>query len=292
MERLGSVTMMLMVQYVHHNGLRIYCEAIGDSAKPAVLLICGAGAHAHFWTDALCETIVKAGYYVIRFDHRDSGLSSAVDFEKEPYSVADLAEDALAILDAFHIKKAHVVGHSMGGTIVQLLAIIHPDRLRSLTSISVATVGEKAVPSQETMKTLLENRPTQNFEESLEGFMRSWRLLNGALPLDEKMATKYTKELYTRSMHQVGVAWNLIRCQEGLPDLSSQLNKVTVPSLFLHGEKDVLISIEGAQNTARAVPHAALLILPGMGHMMFHKELQQHIAMLLLHHFARTEKRL
>jgi esterase len=277
-------------RYVQSQGLKLLCEAIGNPSNPSVLLICGAGAHAHFWTDPFCNTLVRKGYQVIRFDHRDSGLSSAVNFEKDPYTVADLAEDALAILDAFQIKKAHVVGHSMGGEIAQLLAISHPDRLLSFTSISVATVGEKTSPSKEIMKTLLENKPTQNFEESLEGFMHSWRLLNGDLPLDEEMAKAYTKELYTRSRHPVGVAWNHIRCQEGLPDLSSGLKKVTVPGLFLHGEKDVLIPAEGAIRTANASPSSTLTIIPKMGHMMFHQGVQQQIAKALLQHFVFSDQ--
>jgi pimeloyl-ACP methyl ester carboxylesterase len=275
-------------QFVQHNGLRIWCEAIGDSSNPTVLLICGAGAPAHFWTDTFCQTLVQGGYRVIRFDHRDSGLSSAVDFLKEPYTVADLAEDAVAILNAFHIKKAHVIGHSMGGTIAQLLAIHHHDRLLSFTSMSVATVGEKTAPPKDVMDTLLANKPTQSFDESLEGFMHSWRLLNGDFPLDEEMAKAYTKELYTRSIHPVDVAWNHIHCQEGLPDLSNKLSKIKVPGLFIHGKNDVMIPVEVAIHTANATPSSTLTIIQRMGHMIFHKGLQRQIAELLLQHFAKV----
>lgn len=275
-----------MTQFVQHKGVHLWCEAIGDSSNPTVLLISGAGAHAHFWTDDFCKTLVHGGYHVIRFDHRDSGMSSSVDFEKEPYSVADLAEDVIAILDAFQVKKAHVVGHSMGGTIAQLLAIHHPDRLYSFTSMSVATVGKQTAPSQEVMNVLLENKPTLNFEQSLQGFMRSWRLLNGTLPLDESMAKEYTKELYTRSLHPVGVAWNHIRCQKALPDLADALRKVAVPGLFIHGEKDPLIPVMGAIQTAQASPSSTLGIIPKMGHMLFDRKLQQDIAEMLLKHFS------
>jgi pimeloyl-ACP methyl ester carboxylesterase len=215
-----------------------------------------------------------------------------VDFEKESYSVVDLSEDAIAILDDLSIKKAHVVGHSMGGTIAQLLAIFHPDRLLSCTSCSVSGIGASVVPDQKVMKVLLENTPTQNFEDSLDGFIRSWNLLNGDFPLDEQMAGEYTKELYARSLHPVGVAWNHIRCQEKLPNLSKQLKEITVPTLFLHGGRDVLIPVDQALNAARAIPKASLEILPQMGHMMFHRELQRQIAELLLDHFGRCPKSL
>lgn len=275
-------------QHVQHKGLKLWCEAIGDPSRPAVILISGAGAHAHFWTDSFCDRLVQGGYYVVRFDHRDSGLSSAVDFDRNPYSVADLAEDVMAIMNAFEVKKAHVVGHSMGGTIAQLLAIFHPDRLLSFTSISVTPIGTSVTISEDVMKALLENKPTQKFEESLNGFMRSWKILNGDLPVDEDMAREYTKELYTRSLHPVGVAWNHIHCQEHIPPLPHQLSEVSVPGLFLHGEKDCLLP-------ARAVstPDTKLIktmIVPKMGHMMFHKKLQQQIAQLLLDHFVQKEE--
>jgi pimeloyl-ACP methyl ester carboxylesterase len=266
--------------YVHHKRLKLYCESIGDRSKPPVLLISGAGAHAHFWTDPFCTALAQGGYWVIRFDHRDTGLSSAVNFDSHPYSLTDLAEDVIAIMDAFHITQAHVVGHSMGGTIAQLLRLFHPSCLLSCTSISAPLIGTAAAVSEETMAALLENTPSQNFEESLAGFMRSWKMLNGALPLDEEMATEYTKELYTRSIHPVGVAWNHIRCQQHTPPLPSPL-PTSVPELFLHGEHDCLIP------QPHASPHTQTI--PRMGHMMFHTGVQQQIAQLLLSHFAKAE---
>jgi pimeloyl-ACP methyl ester carboxylesterase len=275
-------------QYVQHKGLNLWCEALGDQSKPTVILINGAGAHAHFWNDSFCDSLVQGGYYVVRFDHRDSGLSSAVDFDRNPYSVADLAEDVIAIMNALEVKKAHAVGHSMGGTIAQLLALHHPDRLLSFTSISVTPIGTSVAISEDVMKSLIKNKPTQNFEESLHGFLRSWTILNGDLPVDEDMAKEYTKKLYIRSLHPVGVAWNHIHCQEHIPPLPRQLSEISVPGLILHGEKDCLVPVQAYLN-----PDTKLIkttIIPKMGHMMFHKELQQQIANTLLDHFAQSEK--
>lgn len=271
-------------QFVQHNGLKLWCEAIGSPSNPTVMLISGAGAHAHFWTDSFCTALIEAGYYVVRFDHRDCGLSSAVYFARAPYSVADLAEDVIAIMDALHIKRAHVVGHSMGGTIAQLLALFHPERLLSFTSMSVGPIGTASVVDEETMAELLENKPNQNFEKSLEGFMRSWRLLNGGLPLDEEMAKEYTKELYTRSVHPVGVAWNHIHCQERMPLLPHRIFDTSIPGLFLQGGKDCLSRVwPGATFDT---PKLTTTIIPEMGHMMFHRELEQQVAQILLDHFA------
>ena len=175
------------------DSIRLWVESIGDPSRTPVVLIAGAGAHAHFWTNEFCEKIASAGYFVVRFDHRDTGYSSAVDYEKNPYTVFDLVSDVLSILDFFQITKAHIVGHSMGGMITQLLACRHPDRVASFVSMSVATVGPITHSSKEIMKVLLENNPTQNFEESLDGFMRSWKILNGDVPFDAEMAEAYTR---------------------------------------------------------------------------------------------------
>lgn len=271
--------------YITRDDVRLWIETLGNPKHPAVILIAGAGAHAHFWSDSLCSPLVDAGYFVVRFDHRDTGMSSAVDYDAHPYQVKDLAEDVLAIMNALQFEKAHVVGHSMGGTIAQYLAIHHPERLNSYASLSVATVGNQP-PSEEVMATLMENQPTQNFQESLPGFMRSWVLLNGDLPVDQEMAESYTRELYERSIHPVGVAWNHIHAQEKGEDYAKGLQSVKVPGLFIHGEKDPLIPVEGGIRTAQAAPHAKLEIIPGMGHMIFDENLQKRLASLLLSHFA------
>jgi pimeloyl-ACP methyl ester carboxylesterase len=289
MDNLKQAAELPRHQFIQHNGLQLWCETLGHPLNPAVVLIAGAGAHAHFWTDQFCHALTEAGHYVIRFDHRDCCLSSAVDFTNTPYSVADLAEDVTAIMDAFHIKKAHAVGHSMGGTIAQLLAILHPERLLSFTSISVAPIGNVSTVSDETMATLLENKPTQNFEKSLEGFMRSWSLLNGEFPLDIQMAEEYTRELYTRSIHPVGVAWNHIHCQERMPPIPNRLSEMPVRGLFLYGSKDCLCPPQ--PHWRYDTQRLTTTIIPKMGHMMFHKELQQQIAHILLAHFAQSEKR-
>lgn len=270
----------------------MYCitETLGYPDNPAVILICGAGAHAHFWTNEFCQQIAKEGYFVVRFDHRDTGFSSAVDFKEDPYTVKDLALDVIAIMDAYGIVQAHIVGHSMGGTIAQLLAINYPDRLLSFTSISVATAGQIVTPSKEVMDVLLENKPTQVYEESLEGFMKSWKILNGDYPVDNEIAESYTRELYERSIHPVGVAWNHINCQEGMGDLSNALKKVVVPGLFIHGEKDPLIPVQGGIQTAQKVKNARIEIIPRMGHMIFDNNLQKEIALHLIHHFRSAMK--
>ncbi len=218
---------------IRNNHITLYTQSFGNPKNPAMLLIAGAGAPATIWTEPFIQKLITDGYFVIRFDHRDTGLSSAVDYAKEPYTAEDLADDTLAILNAYGIKKIHVIGHSMGGLIAQFLAIHHPERILSMHSMSVGTVGGIGAPPKEIMDVLLENKPTQDFEESLPGYMKSWRILNGDFPLDEQMAIEYTRDFYERSNHPVGVAWNHIKAQDGFGDLSEELKTISVPA-FLH----------------------------------------------------------
>lgn len=272
--------------YVNSSGIKLWCQSLHKLPNdiPCVL-ISGAGASAMFWSDHFCEMLVEDGNRVIRFDHRDQGLSDAVDWDISPYLVEDLAKDVINILDANNIKKAHIVGHSMGGTIAQLLAIYYPDRLLSYTSISVATVSGAEGPSKKTMDALLQNNPTQNYETDLPGFMNSWKILSGTYPIDNALACAYTRDFYERSNHNVGVAWHHIWCQKNLGDLTGKLSKLSVKGLFIHGKKDPLILVGGTKKTQRAARNAKLVVIENMGHMFFNRELEKIICDNLLQHF-------
>lgn len=272
-------------RYVKNQKVSLYTELLYETYDPSktCILIAGAGAPAYFWTDEFCHKLIDSGISVLRFDHRDQGLSSPVNWDLHPYTVDDLSKDVISILDAYEIKKTHAVGHSMGGTISQWLAITTPKRLYSYISMSVSTCGLKHQVSKEAMEVLLKNKPTQNYERDLEGFMRSWKLLNGDFNLDQAMATMYTKDLYTRSKHKVDVAWHHIWAQKDFQNLSHKLGSINVPGLFIHGDKDVLASLEGAKKTQGLTPLSQLCIIKGMGHMIFNTALQKNLAKQLIH---------
>lgn len=271
-------------KYISHDEVILYSETFGSPTAKTCLLIAGAGASARFWTDTFCERISSHGYFVIRYDHRDSGLSSAIDYEPHPYTVYDLAQDAFIILDTYAIEKAHVIGHSMGGLIAQIMAITLPSRIETFTSISMGAT-KAAKPSEETMSVLMQNNPQGQFESNLEGFMRLWKVLNGTIDLDEDLAITYTKDLYDRTIHKVGVAWNHIKCQEDLKDLLDKLKQNTIPALFIHGQEDLLIPCEASQKAAELCTHSQFKPVIGMGHMFFNRDLEEKIASLLLEHF-------
>lgn len=286
---------MMAQKTVEVQGVNLWTESLGDPAHPSLLLISGAGAHAHFWSDPFCQRLVEGGYHVIRYDHRDSGLSQSSQGE---YGIDELAGDALGILNDYNLRDAHVVGHSMGGYIVQFLAATYPARIKSAASIAAGPIGE--TPSllkpqtveemaviRETWSTLVKNRPTTNFEESLEGFMDVWRRLNGKASFDETRARHYTEELYTRSRYPVGVhdkhSKAMQKMAQELKSHAELLSRIHCPFLIIQGLEDYLMLPErGGLPLKEALTHAQLVMIPKLGHLFFNEEMEGQIAERLL----------
>jgi pimeloyl-ACP methyl ester carboxylesterase len=281
---------------VKFNGVSLWTENFGDQSKPAILLISGAMASARFWTDAFCQQLADAGYFVIRYDHRDMGWSSAIDYAQHPYSLNDLAKDALAILDAYGIKKAHIVGHSMGGAVAQLMALDYPERVLSITPISSAVLTNAHMTEQEqemmqkTWQELAKNKSTQHYAESVDGFMRSYEFLHGSVAMDKELARNFIHDMYERSTPE-HIAWfakysagteplhNHVKAQQNIPDRANDLKKVKVPVLVIHGQEDRLALVRVVQDyLVNMISHAKAHIILGMGHMIFNKELFATIA--------------
>ena len=245
------------------DSLRIWVEAQGNIEDEACLFVNGAGANSSFWSDDLCNTLVEKGYYVIRYDHRDFGYSDPVDFDTHPYDVMDLAKDALAILDSLHIKKAHIIGHSMGGFIAQLLAIHYPERIISCTSVSSSTSSPDIPPPPEkTWKVFMKNNPTGHIEKDMKGFMEVWKYLNGTASFDEALAVEYTRNLYVRQEIKGALGSSHVKAQASLSDRSTHLKNVTLPALVIHGEDDYLVDKQGGIHTAECMVKARLVLIP------------------------------
>lgn len=287
-----------MKKFVFNNNVKIWTESFGSKDNPTILLILGAGAVNTFWHNSFCEQLVAAGFFVIRYDQRDYGRSThflLIDIAKInqlsptskpfeiPYTIDDLVGDALKILDSYGIQKAHIVGHSMGGLIAQLFAIKNSNRILSLISISVGplTYSIKLPPiKQEVLNVLLSNKPTQNFEKDLSGWMKSWKLLHGSYPMEEERAIQYTKDIY-KWEPQVGIAWNHIAIQRVMPDMINELQNITIPCLIIHGEEDKLQPVEYGITTGKLIPNAKVKIIKKAGHLFFNKKLWQSIANII-----------
>jgi RimJ/RimL family protein N-acetyltransferase/pimeloyl-ACP methyl ester carboxylesterase len=273
--------------------IRLHTECFGNSADPACLLIAGAMAPARFWTDAFCREMAKKRFFVIRYDHRDIGESSAV-WAKKPYVLADLANDAIGILDAYGIQRAYLAGHSMGGHICQRLAIDHPERILSMAIIASGPIGastETDRPLTAEEQKILEKTwaifLSRKEEDAIEGYLSVWRYLNGNIPLNEEMARAYTHDLLKRSAHPIraGNPHELVMRNLHIEKQRGILKKIHVPTLVIHGDQDHLALPRDGQAVAHAIPHAHLKIIPGMGHMMFNRELERQIAHLLAQQF-------
>lgn len=266
------------------NGIEVCCESFGDRNNPAVLLVMGLTAQMTGWPDDFCRSIADRGHFVIRFDNRDVGLSSktegpppdvmalfgrlreggAIEPSDVPYTLSDMAADAVGVLDHFEIPRANVVGASMGGMIVQHLAIDHGPRLLSATSI-MSTTGRPDVGqgSPEAMAALLSPTPTGRDEYIERGVVTS-RIISGPL-WDENEARIRVGESYDRMFHPAGPPFQLAAIAAS-GDRSERLGAVDVPFLVVHGAADTLIDVSGGHATAEAVPGADLLVLSAMGH--------------------------
>jgi pimeloyl-ACP methyl ester carboxylesterase len=248
------------------NGIEIEYETFGDPDARPLLLIAGLGAQMISWDDAFCAQLAERGFHVIRFDNRDSGLSTWMEDAGHPdiaaalsgnpqpaYQLDDLADDAAGLLDAIGIDAAHIVGASMGGFIAQLVAINHPDRVLSLTSIMSGPGGTDAVPP----------KPR---EERIEQAMSIRRVLLGSGdPFDEAFERARAGRANDRAYYPVGFGRQFIAILAAKGRVE-RLKKVRRPALVIHGIDDVLVPVENGRLVADAVPGARLIEFQGMGH--------------------------
>lgn len=268
------------------NGISIEYDAHGDPKNPPLLLVMGLGAQLTLWPMELVDALVARGYYVIRHDNRDIGLSEKFghagvpNFRRValmrmfglrarlPYRLTDMADDAAALLGALGIEKAHVVGASMGGMIVQLMAIHHPNLLLSMTSI-MSTTGNPRLPrpKPEAMNALLDRAPANaTLEDVIPIGIRVARAIGSpAYPTPEERLRERIARDFNRSFYPEGAARQISAIMDD-GDRRKRLKQVRVPSLVIHGSDDPLVPVEGGRDTAAHIPGAKLLEIPGMGH--------------------------
>ena len=263
------------------NPIAIEHETFGEPNAQPVLLIMGLGGQLIHWDEAFCRLLAGLGRYVIRFDNRDVGLSTKLDElpapqtrqsvrerlaerpPAAPYTLDDMADDAVSLLDWLGIVRAHVVGTSMGGMIAQCMAIRHPTRLLSLTSI-MADAGELAVPAPEAM--IAFEPPATECETYVTQILKILRALCGPrFVLEEQGARQVALNAFNRGIHPAGFARQLAAILASV-SRKEALRSVRVPALVIHGDADPLVPLAGGVETAQAIPDAKLHIIQGMGH--------------------------
>lgn len=266
------------------NGIELEYDTFGAADQPALLLVMGLGAQLISWEEGFCQRLADQGFHVIRYDNRDVGLSTKIEGGGEPdlagamaavlegkpvplaYTLEDMADDGIALLDALGIPAAHVVGASMGGMIVQAMAIRHPARVLSLCSI-MSTTGDRGVgqPTPEAIAALLAP-PPRNRDEAIEASVKGSRIIGSpGFPFDEAKARRRAGEAYDRMSYPQGMARQLMAIL-GCQDRTPALRRLEVPTVVIHGEADPLVTPSGGRATAEAVPGAQLLMIPGAGH--------------------------
>jgi pimeloyl-ACP methyl ester carboxylesterase len=269
---------------VRANGIDIAYEAYGESSHPAMVLIMGLGHQMMFWDQEFCTKLSSNGYFVVRFDNRDSGLSSwladadtpdipnmkalmaARKKVHAPYSLLDMAKDVTGLLDALGIESAHIVGRSMGGMIGQMMSIHFPERVKTLTSIMSSTSDPKLPPPKpDVLSVLLEKEPSDR-REYIDHCLRVMNALNGSkYQTDEHRVRRWALESFRRGLNPNGVARQFAAIL-ATGSRKEALKSITVPTLVIHGDADPLVPVECGIDTAESISGAALLIIKGLGH--------------------------
>ena len=261
------------------DGIELAYEELGDSGGTPLLLIAGLGSQMIAWHDPLCELLGERGLRVIRFDNRDSGLSThlegapdleammAGDRSSALYALGDMAADAAKLLDALAIESAHVVGVSMGGMIAQTLAAEHPERVRSLTSIS-STTGEREVsqPTPEGQAALMMPRP-ETADQAEANAVKWVRAVGSPGLFDEERVRALSRAAFERAHDPTSFARQLAAIWAA-GNRTESLRAIHAPTLVIHGALDPLIPPEAGRATAAAIDGAELLMIDGMGHDM------------------------
>ena len=244
--------------------VELYYETFGPADAPALLLANGLGSQCINFDEAWCEKFVARGYRVIRFDNRDTGLSSKLD--DGTYTLHDMALDALAVLDAADVRRAHVMGVSMGGMIVQRLAIEHGDRLLSMTSVMSRTGEAEFGQSSAEALAVMMAKPATTRADYIASQVAQRRVY-GSKPewIDEEYLRSRAAKAFDRCYYPAGLARQMQAVMRD-GDRSAELRAVTVPTLVMHGDRDTLIDPSGGRRTAELIPGARYVEIEGMGH--------------------------
>ena len=266
---------------VEANGLHIWTESFGNHHHAPILLIAGAGAQSIFWEDEFCHRLAESDRFVVRFDNRDTGLSDSVDFESSPYTINDMAADAIAILDAYGLPAAHMVGASGGGLICQVLALEHRTRVLTISALISSPLG--------TGSNELPNSgygdlppPTTEFLEQLQDFvgevpedrdafidwtLRKYEAISGSLEVFDKKAKAKLAELeFARARNLQAMNNHALAVYISPVSGRELLGGLDVPTLVVHGTEDPLLPYAHGRAIAETIQGAKLLTIEKMGH--------------------------
>lgn len=265
------------------SGIRICFRDAGRQEDPAIILIPGMGEDLTYWTDAVVDAFVQRGFRVISIDNRDSGRSTRASTpppavwrqafarpRADGYTLADMAADTVGVLDRLGIEKVHLVGRSMGGMIAQTIAASKPDRVLTLTSLYSTTGGRKVgQPAWSTMK-ILAGPEARNRTDAVRAHLRITRHIAGTgYPIDDAAEAAIAANGWDRASGDIAAgAARQIQAIQLSGDRTAQVRRITVPTLIINGDRDLLVAPSGGTATAQAIRSAQHIVVPGMGHHM------------------------
>ena len=270
----------MAVTKAHTNGVDLAYETFGGPADPPMLLVMGLNTQMIGWPEPFCRDLANRGFYVIRFDNRDIGLSTHLDgvptpsiykvalrLAKPPYTIEDMAADTVGLLDALGLDRVHLVGASMGGFISQTVALNHPERIASLTLIMTSTgswrVGQA---TRQILGMVLRGKPPSSREEAIDGTVAMFEFIGGeGFEFDEALVRQYAEMSYDRGYDPAGTARQFLAVVSQR-NRTNDLKKLTAPTLVIHGLHDPMVGASGGIALARAIPGARFVGFHGMGH--------------------------
>lgn len=271
------------------NGIELWTEVFGDKHNPPMLLIMGSGGQGILWPEEFCQRLANEGFFVIRYDNRDTGLSSAIDFNAKPYTLLDMANDVIGILDHYQLPTAHIVGASMGGAIAMILGAHYPTRVRSLslliTSIDFRPacdlyLGKPAnhtlpAPSPKIIEAAkkFSTMPTTTLEDKIQIFIEAFKLNCGSLPFDEAECRKLAALNFQRMKNPAGANNHFFAINASHNIHQAAVGKINLPTYIVHGDEDPVFPVEHGKATHAAIAGSTLCIVPGLGHNLAAREL-------------------
>lgn len=255
---------------VKNKEVSIYTENFGNKANPAILLVAGATVSMLYWDAEFCQKLADKGFYVIRYDNRDVGKSTNYEPGTTPYTIVDLTDDAIAILDAYQINKAHLVGMSLGGLIAQIAALKYHDRVQSLTLLSTGPWGDSDPTIPEMDKRIVDFQAKSgdvnwNDENAVVAYMvEGSKLMSGSKPFDKQRTEQWVRAEYKRANNYKSM-FNHAGIQGG-EEFYNRLNEIDQPTLLIHGTDDQIWHFKHTKVMLKKIKGSKLLTLEGTGH--------------------------
>lgn len=251
------------------NGVSIYTESFGKKEDPAILLIMGAQSSMVWWEEDFCEQIAAAGRFVIRYDNRDVGRSTTYELGNPTYSFEDMADDAVGVLDAYGVNKAHIIGMSMGGMLTQMIALRHSSRVASITLIATSNFAPDLPPMEQKVIDFFANEQSKvdwtDQQSVVDSIVRRAQVLVGSKHTFQKeRISRLALEEWERSNNIASMINHGLL--SGGESYLTRTSEIQVPALVIHGTEDPIIPYEHGLNLAKTIPHATLVTLEGAGH--------------------------